>query len=222
MKTKGLLLSALVLISVSCGNNPKNANKKTETIEKQTATAMEEKQLSFVPATLGEEPVLDIQTSEGIITVKLYKETPLHRDNFLKLAAEQFYDGVIFHRVIKSFMIQTGDPTSKDPKPGALYGIGGPNYTVPAEFLPQYKHKKGALAAARQGDQVNPRKASSGSQFYIVENPGTCAQLDGSYTVFGETISGFDVIDKIASAATDASDRPIKDIFIISIKPAKK
>jgi cyclophilin family peptidyl-prolyl cis-trans isomerase len=221
MKTKGLLLSALVLISVSCGNNPKNANKKTETIEKQTTT-MKEKQLSFDPATLGEEPVLDIQTSEGVITVKLYKETPRHRDNFLKLAAEQFYDGVIFHRVIKGFMIQTGDPTSKNPKPDVRYGTGGPNYTVAAEFLPQYKHKKGALAAARQSDQVNPRKASSGSQFYIVENPTACAQLDGSYTVFGETISGFDVIDKIASAATNAADRPTKDIFIIAIKPAKK
>jgi cyclophilin family peptidyl-prolyl cis-trans isomerase len=221
MKTNALLLSALVLISVSCGSNPKKENKTTETTEK-TTTAMEEKQLSFDPATLGDEPVLDIQTSEGVITVKLYKDTPQHRDNFVKLAAEQFYDGVIFHRVIKGFMIQTGDPTSKNPKPGARYGTGGPNYTVPAEFLPQYKHKKGALAAARQGDQVNPKKASSGSQFYIVENPATCAQLDGAYTVFGETISGFDVIDKIAAAATDAADRPTTDIFIISIKPAKK
>jgi peptidyl-prolyl cis-trans isomerase B (cyclophilin B) len=119
-------------------------------------------------------------------------------------------------------MIQTGDPTSKNPKPGARYGTGGPGYTVDAEFLPQYKHKKGALAAARQGDQVNPKKASSGSQFYIVENPGACAQLDGAYTVFGETISGLDVIDKIASASTDAADRPAKDIFIIAIQPAKK
>ncbi|MDR3180472.1 MAG: peptidylprolyl isomerase [Prevotellaceae bacterium] len=224
MKTRGIFLSALILVFVSCGNNPKNTNKKTETVEKekQTATTMEEKKLSFDPAALGEEPLLDIQTSEGTITIKLYKETPLHRDNFLKLAAENFYDGIIFHRVIKGFMIQAGDPASKDPKPGARYGAGGPGYTVDAEFRSQYKHKKGALAAARQGDQVNPKKASSGSQFYIVENAATCSQLDGAYTVFGETISGLDVIDKIAAAATDSGDRPVKDIFIIAIKPAKK
>ncbi|MDR2448417.1 MAG: peptidylprolyl isomerase [Prevotellaceae bacterium] len=226
MKTKGIFLSTLILILVSCGNNPKNANKKVETettaMEEKQTTATEEKQLAFDPATLGEEPLLDIQTSEGVITIKLYKETPLHRDNFLKLAAESFYNGVIFHRVIKGFMIQAGDPASKNPKPGARYGAGGPGYTVDAEFRPQYKHKKGALAAARQGDQVNPKKASSGSQFYIVESPAACAQLDGAYTVFGETVSGIDVIDKIAAAATDDADRPAKDIFIIAIKPAKK
>jgi cyclophilin family peptidyl-prolyl cis-trans isomerase len=222
MKTKGIFLFTLILALVSCGNNPKNTNKKNETTTTQATTTMEEKQLSFDPATLGEEPVLDIQTSEGVITIKLYKETPLHRDNFLKLAAEKFYDGVIFHRVIKGFMIQTGDPNSKNPKPGARYGAGGPGYTVAAEFSPQYKHKKGALAAARQGDQVNPKKASSGSQFYIVENAATCAQLDGAYTVFGETISGLEVIDKIAAVVTSADDRPVKDIFIIAIKPAKK
>ena len=183
---------------------------------------MEEKKLSFDPATLGEEPVLGIQTSKGVITVKLYRETPLHRDNFVKLAAEDFYDGIIFHRVIKGFMIQAGDPTSKNPKPGARYGAGGPGYTVDAEFRQQYKHKKGALAAARQGDQVNPKKASSGSQFYIVENAAACAQLDGAYTVFGETISGFDVIDKIAATATDPADRPTEDIVIIDIKPVQK
>jgi cyclophilin family peptidyl-prolyl cis-trans isomerase len=224
MKTKGIFLFALILATVSYGSNPKDTNKKTETTTTtQITTTMEEKQLSFDPATLGEEPVLDIQTSEGVITVKLYKETPLHRDNFLKLAAESFYDGVIFHRVIKGFMIQTGDPGSKNPKPDVRYGAGGPGYTVAAEFSPQYKHKKGALAAARQGDQANPKKASSGSQFYIVENAATCAQLDGSYTVFGETISGLEVIDKIAATPTNAAtDRPVKDIFIIAIKPAKK
>jgi cyclophilin family peptidyl-prolyl cis-trans isomerase len=230
MKTKGIFLSALVLVLVSCGNNSKNTNKKTETVaqqtqveqQKQSVTDMEKKKLAFDPATLGEEPVLDIQTSEGVITIKLYKETPLHRNNFLKLAAEGFYDGIIFHRVIKGFMIQAGDPASKNPKPGAHYGAGGPGYTVDAEFRPQYKHKKGALAAARQGDQVNPKKASSGSQFYIVENAATCAQLDGAYTVFGETVSGFDVIDKIAAAPTGANDRPVKDVSIIAIKPAKK
>jgi peptidyl-prolyl cis-trans isomerase B (cyclophilin B) len=228
MKTKAIFLSALVLILVSCGNNPKKPNRATEA-EKQT-TAVEnnasapatEQQLAFDPATLGEEPLLNVRTSEGTITIKLYKDTPLHRDNFLKLAAEKFYDGVIFHRVIKGFMIQAGDPASKNPKPDARYGSGGPGYTVDAEFRPHHKHKKGALAAARQGDQVNPKKASSGSQFYIVENAATCAQLDGAYTVFGETVSGLEVIDKIAAAATDSADRPITDIFIITIEPANK
>jgi len=129
---------------------------------------------------------------------------------------------LIFHRVIKGFMIQGGDPDSRNPQPGARYGMGGPDYTIPAEILPQYKHKKGALAAARKGDAVNPNKESSGSQFYIVEDPRTCAQLDGAYTVFGETISGLDVVDKIAATATGAGDRPVKDIFIVSILPAQQ
>ncbi len=175
----------------------------------------------FDPAVLGEEPVLNVETGEGVITIKLYKDTPLHRDNFVKLASEGYFDGLIFHRVIKGFMIQGGDPDSRNPKPGARYGVGGPGYQIPAEILPQYKHKKGALAAARQGDAVNPEKKSSGSQFYIVENPAACAQLDGGYTVFGETISGLDVVDKIAAAKTGAADRPEKDIFIVSIRPAK-
>lgn len=109
-----------------------------------------------------------IQTTLGDITVRLYDETPLHRDNFLKLAAEGYYDGTLFHRVIKNFMIQGGDPDSKGAAPGAHLGAGGPNYTIPAEFNKALIHKKGALAAARQGDEVNPEKRSSGSQFYIV------------------------------------------------------
>lgn len=110
-----------------------------------------------------------IKTSLGDITVRLYDETPLHRDNFLKLAKEGYYDGTLFHRVIKNFMVQGGDPDSKTAVPGQQLGTGGPNYTIPAEFVyPKYFHKKGALAAARQSDQVNPEKRSSGSQFYIV------------------------------------------------------
>ena len=109
-----------------------------------------------------------IETTLGDITVRLYDETPLHRDNFLKLAKEGYYDGTIFHRVIKNFMIQGGDPDSKNPKPGASYGVGGPDYTIEAEIKPNLYHKRGALAAARTGDDVNPERRSSGSQFYIV------------------------------------------------------
>ena len=110
-----------------------------------------------------------INTTEGEIIVRLYDETPKHRDNFIKLAKEGYYDGTIFHRVIKDFMIQGGDPNSKDAPAGKMLGTGGPGYTVPAEFVyPQLFHKRGALSAARQGDEVNPNRESSGSQFYIV------------------------------------------------------
>lgn len=110
-----------------------------------------------------------INTSEGSITVRLYDETPKHRDNFLKLAGEGFFNGTLFHRVIKDFMIQGGDPDSKGAPAGKMLGTGGPGYTIPAEFAyPQCFHKRGALSAARLGDEVNPEKESSGSQFYIV------------------------------------------------------
>jgi len=110
-----------------------------------------------------------IETSKGNITVKLYDETPLHRDNFVKLAHEGFYDGTLFHRVIKNFMIQGGDPESKGAPTGKILGTGDTGYTIPAEFVyPQYFHKKGVLSAARQGDEVNPERRSSGCQFYIV------------------------------------------------------
>lgn len=174
---------------------------------------------TFDPKALPAEPVMDIVTDLGTIKVKLYSQTPLHRDNFVKLASEGFYDGVLFHRVINGFMIQTGDPLSKDPSKADLYGTGGPGYTIPAEIIPGLVHKKGALAAARRGDAANPKKESSGSQFYIVQDPQTCAQLDGEYTVFGETLEGFDVIDRIAAVQTGAKDRPVKDVRIISIRP---
>ena len=112
---------------------------------------------------------LKIKTSEGDIIIRLYDETPQHRDNFLKLAKEKYLDGTIFHRVIKDFMIQGGDPESKNAPKGKMLGTGGPDYTIPAEFVyPQYFHKRGALSAARTGDEVNPNRESSGSQFYIV------------------------------------------------------
>jgi len=173
--------------------------------------------------------------------VKLYNETPLHRDNFLKLAAEGFYNGLLFHRVINEFMIQGGDPDSRNAKQGQQLGNGGPGYTIPAEILPGLFHKKGVLAAARLGDNMNPRKESSGSQFYIVQGKAftneeldffesrtgvkyTAAQraayttlggtphLDGGYTVFGEVTEGLEVVDKIAKVAVDGNSRPLKDM----------
>jgi peptidylprolyl isomerase len=115
------------------------------------------------------EAIVLIETSLGNIKVKLYNETPLHRDNFIKLVNQNFYDSIIFHRVIKNFMIQGGDPTTKKPIEGVVYGEADTGYNIDAEFVDGIYHKKGALAAAREGDQVNPKKNSSGSQFYIVQ-----------------------------------------------------
>ncbi len=236
-----------------------------------------------------------LETSLGDIVVELYNETPLHRDNFIKLVKEGYYDGVLFHRVIKDFMIQTGDGKSKTAGPNTMLGDGDPGYTIPAEFVyPKYFHKRGALAAARTGDQVNPERRSSGSQFYIVtgkifgseelkmmaqgmadmqkknifmrlvnENRqridelqrnhddagiqalqteliqlteaeaasaipsmtdeqlnaytsvGGTPHLDGQYTVFGEVISGMDVVDMIQNVETGSADRPVTDVKII-------
>lgn len=191
-----------------------------------------------------------ISTSYGDIKLVLYNETPKHRDNFIKLVEEEFYNGTLFHRVIKSFMIQGGDPESKNAKAGQMLGNGGPGYTVPAEFNSEFIHKKGALAAARMGDGVNPNRASSGSQFYIVqgkkynkkeleimskrsgstyseeqykayETVGGTPQLDMAYTVFGEVIEGFDVIDEIAEVAKGRGDRPKEDVKM-TMKIVKK
>lgn len=143
--------------------------------------------------------LITMTTSKGTMYLILYDETPKHKENFLKLTEEGFYNGISFHRVIKNFMIQGGDPNTKDPTKKNLLGQGGPGYTVPAEFVSKFKHKKGALAAARQPDRANPAKASSGSQFYIVHNSAKCRHLNGSYSVYGEVIKGMDVVDKIAN-----------------------
>lgn len=233
--------------------------------------------------------IVRIETIHGNIDLMLYNETPKHRDNFVKLINDNIYDDLLFHRVINNFMIQGGDPTSKNPGPDAQIGSGGPGYTIPAEIYGDLFHKKGALAAARLGDNINPLRESSGSQFYIVHgtvfndiqlkeieqrtnndlmkyfhsqvfsdleeeylknneqpdyavitekanqivndhfddnnlftfteaqrevyiNTGGSPHLDGSYTVFGETIDGFDVIDKIASVPTGSGSRPLQDI----------
>lgn len=244
--------------------------------------------------------VVRLKTTLGDITLKLYDDTPLHKENFLKLVEEGFYDGLLFHRVISDFMIQGGDPTSRDAKEGDHLGGGDPDYTIPAEInYPKHYHKYGALAAARTGDAVNPEKRSSGSQFYIVKGrqypekqleamharkvrsqlestfqklameyrdsiqamqragdndglealrqklameteeivkpeplpaqmvedyatKGGTPHLDGDYTVFGEVISGMDVVEAIEKVETDDFDRPKDDVRIISAEVISK
>lgn len=215
-------VAVLALLASACGNKKKAAAEAQAQAEQEAVAAEQAKQDSIKVekklSDLAEEPVFDIVTNYGTIKIKLYKDTPLHRENFAKLALSGFYDGLLFHRVINGFMIQGGDPLTKDPANADRFGTGGPGYTIPAEILPQYRHKKGALAAARRGDAANPMKESSGSQFYIVQNEQTCAQLDGQYTVFGETVEGLDVIDKIAAVETDRRDRPVAQVKIVSIK----
>ncbi|MDY5780575.1 MAG: peptidylprolyl isomerase [Candidatus Cryptobacteroides sp.] len=211
---------ALGIIAASCGNNSKKAESEAEQAAREDSLRQAEKmaEAEALMQKLEEEPIFDIQTNLGMIKVKLYSKTPKHKANFEKLALSGFYDGILFHRVIDGFMIQGGDPNTKDTTLVEKYGQGGPGYTIPAEIIPDYRHKKGALAAARRGDAANPERESSGSQFYLVQSEETCAQLDGAYTVFGETVEGLDVIDRIAKVATDRRDRPISDVRIISIK----
>jgi cyclophilin family peptidyl-prolyl cis-trans isomerase len=239
-----------------------------------------------------EETIVSIKTDFGEIKVKLYDDTPKHKENFIKLVSEGFYIDLLFHRVINAFMIQGGDPNSKNAEPSAQLGVGGPGYTIPAEINPKYFHKKGALAAARIGGPKNPEKNSSGSQFYIVQGTiyrqgqldtleininlqrkdmmlrqhfqaanndfavfkekndkegfdklvaqirmevdsiydtgqkfklskeqrdaystiGGYPSLDGEYTVFGEVVEGFDVIDKIAAVKTNGANRPEENV----------
>ncbi|HOO42574.1 MAG TPA: peptidylprolyl isomerase [Bacteroidales bacterium] len=212
-----LLISMSALVMGSCNNAGKKAKDQAAVTNEEPAETV--KAPAFDPAGLPPDPVFELKTTQGTMTIRLYSDTPLHRDNFVKLASERYYDNILFHRVIEGFMIQCGDPDSRNAGPGQRLGSGGPGYTVPAEFVPELVHKKGAIAAARTGDSVNPEKASSGSQFYIVHNETTCRQLDGNYTVFGEVIEGLDIIDKIAAAETGPADRPVKDIRIISVLP---
>lgn len=249
-----------------------------------------------------------IHTEYGDITVKLYDKTVMHHDNFMALAESGYYDGTLFHRVIKNFMIQGGDPESKHAQPGTLLGEGDTSYTIPFEYVKSYIHKRGAVAAARESDDINPQKASSGTQFYIVQGKkftddeldavevkverrtkqyilmnllkksgdtvllnrfrtfvgnrdtaniriildqyrnaveaeymklvpfrlspeqrevyqtiGGAPHLDGSYTVFGEVVSGMEIVDKIAAAKTDQNDRPVVDIPMkMTIKNKRK
>lgn len=223
-----LACAATVAVAFGCSNGAKKAAAEAEAAAEQARLdsiaaaeqAAKEKTAMDIIATLPEEPVFDIVTNLGTIKVKLYSKTPKHRENFAKLALTGYYDSLLFHRVINGFMIQGGDPYTRDTSAAAVakYGQGGPGYTIPAEFVPEYTHKKGALAAARRGDVANPMKESSGSQFYIVQDERACAQLDGAYTVFGETVSGLDIIDRIAQVATDQRDKPLMDVRIKTIK----
>ena len=237
MKRIIFILSCILVVLTGCNNEARRARKEAAreqarldsiaAVEKAQAEAKElekkQKDLAATAASLPEEPLFDINTSLGTIRVKLYKATPKHRDNFVKLALAGYYDGLLFHRVINGFMIQGGDPLTKDASKLAEFGTGGPDYTIPAEIeqgvKAGYRHKKGALAAARIGDEANPYRESSGSQFYIVQDEQACAALDGGYTVFGETVSGLDVIDKIAMVKTDKNDVPLNPVRINSIKP---
>jgi cyclophilin family peptidyl-prolyl cis-trans isomerase len=152
-----------------------------------------------------------IRIKKDTMIMVLYDKAPKHKANFIKLAQEGFFNGTTFHRVIPGFMIQGGDPNSKDKNPNND-GQGSPGYTIPNEINPLLKHKRGAVAAARMGDQVNPNKESNGSQFYIVHAPAGVTHLDGSYTVFGEIIKGFHVIDAIAKQPKLPGDRPVYDV----------
>ncbi len=203
----------------------------------QSATAIKAKDSINLKDTTIEHIVL-IHTDYGDMKVKLYNATPKHRDNFLKLVSSHFYDSLLFHRVIRNFMIQGGDPESKLAPSGKMLGSGDIGYTLPAEFVDTIFHKKGALCAART---ENPTKASSGCQFYLVQGQpinqqqigmmemqrgvklnekqkelyttiGGTPHLDRNYTVFGEIIEGLDVLDKISAVQTAPGDRPMQDV----------
>jgi len=157
--------------------------------------------------TIIEEDIVTLTTDDGIIVIKLDSvNCPKHAENFKKLVKEGYYDGTTFHRVIPGFMIQGGDPKSKNADDRASHGTGGPGYTLPAEI--KNKHTLGAVAAARLSDSANPKRDSSGSQFYIVVDEMQCRQLDGEYTVFGQVIEGMDVANKIVAKPRDARDNP--------------
>jgi cyclophilin family peptidyl-prolyl cis-trans isomerase len=170
----------------------------------------------------GKDQLVTISTPQGDIKLVLFDDTPQHKANFLKLTKEGFYDGTSFHRVIDGFMIQGGDPNTKDDDP-RNDGSGSPGYTVPAEISAAHKHVRGAVAAARQDDRVNPSRASSGSQFYIVENHDGTPMLDEVYTVFGQVVDGLEVVDKIAEQPKDGRDRPLSDIKMkVTVENVKK
>ena len=233
---RSLTLALLVLLVASCGGRRGHGadgdqvdSLATETPEAPASDAGPKSQktakadtisLSNYKNKLPQEPVFDITTSMGTIRVKLYKDTPKHRDNFVRLALTRYYDGLLFHRVIDGFMIQGGDPYTRDTSRVDEWGEGGPGYTIDAELVPEHTHKRGALAAARRvGSIANPMKESSGSQFYLVQDSTNCKHLNGEFTVFGETIGGLNVIDRIARVRTDRYDRPERPVVIQRIRP---
>ena len=164
-----------------------------------------------------EEVVMVVETTMGTVEFKLYNETPLHRDNFLRLAEEHYFDSLLFHRVIDGFVIQGGDPNSKHAAPGEVLGEGGPDFRVPAEIRVDQGITcvKGSILAAREGDDVNPKRESSASQYCFMMRP--CPHLDGAYTVFGEVTEGMDVLEAIQKVETDEYDRPLEDIRMLKV-----
>lgn len=293
MRKYKILLVISLMISAIAGCTNANSSKNTTTNLSKEDMAQDSISSNDI--------IVDVNTSMGDIKIRLFGDTPKHRDNFIKLVNEGYYDGVLFHRVINEFMVQAGDPESKNAPADKMLGEGDPGYTIEAEFVyPKHFHKRGALAAARTGDAVNPERRSSGSQFYIVTgkaysdsqlvqmerqlqmaqqqeifnriaserkdeimalrknrdqaglqklqeeiiaitekeakaNPakftpeqkkayttvGGTPHLDGQYTVFGEVISGMDVVDKIQKAETNSFDRPKEDIKIIKMTVEK-
>ena len=237
------LLVAFFTITVHAQVKKQPAKKKTVY---KTKTVIKVPVVTKIPGTR-----VRVTTDSGVMVIRLYDKTPKHRDNFIKLASAHFFDSLLFHRVIRGFMIQGGDPQSKNAPAGTMLGGGDVGYTIPAEFDSSLFHKKGALAAART---ENPEKASSGCQFYIVQGRAATDQeldnleiqkgikyspakrkiyttiggtpfLDMLYTVFGEVESGLEVIDKIASVPTIPGDRPVGDVHmyiqVIEEKPGK-
>lgn len=242
-KIISLIFVLSMLIIVGCGDSqPKEKqNKQTKKEVKKVAKTTEPAQKNIeLPAIEGTTHFV-IHTDFGDMRGVLYDATPKHRDNFIKLAKQNFFDNLLFHRVIDGFMIQGGDPESRNAESNKMLGNGGPGYTIPAEFDPLLIHKKGVLSAARMPDNVNPQKESSGSQFYVVQGKpynadqinsmckrtkatylpeqieyyqkvGGTPFLDNQYTVFGEITDGLEIIDRIAKVKTNRSDRPLEDV----------
>jgi peptidyl-prolyl cis-trans isomerase B (cyclophilin B) len=247
------LLACLLVFSAVQAKDKKNKNAKKqeemvnekvqEAVLSAEGTTKETQKMEAIEKKADEFTYVLIETNVGNIKLKLYNETPLHKANFIKIVEDGVLDSTLFHRVIPEFMIQGGDPQSKNAAPGQPLGMGGLNYRVPAEFNKNIIHKKGALAAARDG---NPEKASSSTQFYIVvgktftdseldilgnrtgnswtaeqrtiyKEIGGTPMLDMQYTVFGETVEGQDIVDKIVMAPRDPRDRPNTDIRMLKV-----
>lgn len=191
-------------VGVRC-NGQNESNDQDNSKEQQAEESSQEKeQESFENRDV---KIAKVETEYGEILIWLYEATPKHRENFLKLASDGFYDSTTFHRVMDGFMIQGGDPNTRVAKP-TNPGNGGPGYKIEAEIRDDLKHNYGAVAAARKSDRVNPKRKSSGSQFYIVENKDGTPQLDGKYTVFGQVITGMDAVETIAEQPTKAKNQP--------------
>lgn len=218
LKFTNIFLTASIFSFTGCsGKEDQKPQSKTEqtqpNVKKDSASNLETSSIktdSIKNETANLSNIVILETSLGDIKIELFeKDAPKHVENFKKLVNSKFYNSTTFHRVIQGFMIQGGDPNSKD-NDKSNDGLGGPGYTIPAEI--NLKHSKGSLAAARLGDQVNPKRESSGSQFYIVT--GEASHLDGQYTVFGKVIDGMDIVLKIEKVKTDVRDNPVEKVEI--------